>query len=1029
MASKKLIIETEVKTDQVDSAVQKLGQLKDLGRGLQIQYDIDGKPIDVVIDKTLNLQKQSKILLGELRKTKEGTAEFQLLSSKLGEVQDGLARTKVKSGDLFTSLQLLPGPIGDFASQINGAIALLKTFSGFSLKDLRFQLKETFDDFSDISDNLFDLNKGLDDVGGKNVKATVEATSGAVSGLAEATTAGAAATVASTVAVKANTVAQEENIVANVENIAAQELNVLSGRKLAATIETTALALGAVDASYKRNIVTMVLADGTTVELTKSEILQQAATLGVVEANGAAAVAAGNLAVANEAAAASTGFLTAALRALGTILTSTFVVVTAFIGGLALLGVKLYDYLTATNAAEEATKTFKTTLIKNATAAEEARNKIIEVGVAFQQAKKGAIDKKVALDKYNEILGGTIGKAETLAEAEKLYKDNTENYIKATGLRAEAQELFRIAAQKAAEAITAQEKGFFSFDRGLFQSRGKANAIDRLLGRQGELEERGAKLLEEAQRIRDRASNFIAQAGLLETGFKPKEEKKTGAGAKDDSAFQNLMKDLDAQIQLEIDKENTRRDVLQKLLDLKRKLITDHDKLTYFQVELLKAENSKKIESALNDDNKVLQEKLKKAEELRVAAIDDEEERELAARSNQLYYDKIALQEQFKTQEEFDEAVKNLQIQTDRDLLNIRDKFFQKRFKQEQEAYEREKELRLKNVEQELATDQQRIDDKTKFNEVFGDFFFGNKGLKGIYEKYFVDIRKAYQEEYDNDVVRYNQEEEKLKANLGAKIITRETYENQIVDLNNRRTASAEKNTAKQLELDKLEVDSKRASADMTIQIGQNLVGLLGALDKRSKDLQVAAAIVEAGVSIARIIVDTQRAIIAFSASVAPLGPAGVPIAAGYAVKAKVAAGLSIATIIASGIGKLKEIGSSDSGGSGQSTSSTTRGMEKGGMIGGRRHAQGGTLIEAEQGEAIMTRGAVSLFGPMLSMMNQAGGGTSFNSNLLTTRQDNPILSNPAQEQAPIVVKTYVVEKDMVSQMNKQARLKDLSTL
>jgi hypothetical protein len=76
-----------------------------------------------------------------------------------------------------------------------------------------------------------------------------------------------------------------------------------------------------------------------------------------------------------------------------------------------------------------------------------------------------------------------------------------------------------------------------------------------------------------------------------------------------------------------------------------------------------------------------------------------------------------------------------------------------------------------------------------------------------------------------------------------------------------------------------------------------------------------------------------------------------------------------------------------------------------------------------------MTRGAVSMFGPMLSMMNQAGGGVSFNSNLMTTRQDNPILSNPAQDQSPIIVKSYVVEKDMVSQINKQARLKDLSTL
>ena len=105
------------------------------------------------------------------------------------------------------------------------------------------------------------------------------------------------------------------------------------------------------------------------------------------------------------------------------------------------------------------------------------------------------------------------------------------------------------------------------------------------------------------------------------------------------------------------------------------------------------------------------------------------------------------------------------------------------------------------------------------------------------------------------------------------------------------------------------------------------------------------------------------------------------------------------------------------------------RNYEKGGMIGGARHAEGGTLIEAEKGEAIMTRGAVATFGPLLSLMNQAGGGTSFNSNLLTTRQDNPILNNPAQEQSPLIVKTYVVSQELTSAQEKQGRLKNLSVL
>ena len=47
-----------------------------------------------------------------------------------------------------------------------------------------------------------------------------------------------------------------------------------------------------------------------------------------------------------------------------------------------------------------------------------------------------------------------------------------------------------------------------------------------------------------------------------------------------------------------------------------------------------------------------------------------------------------------------------------------------------------------------------------------------------------------------------------------------------------------------------------------------------------------------------------------------------------------------------------------------------------GGMIGGRRHSQGGTMIEAEQGEFIMSRNAVESVGlENLNRMNQGGGG------------------------------------------------------
>ena len=55
----------------------------------------------------------------------------------------------------------------------------------------------------------------------------------------------------------------------------------------------------------------------------------------------------------------------------------------------------------------------------------------------------------------------------------------------------------------------------------------------------------------------------------------------------------------------------------------------------------------------------------------------------------------------------------------------------------------------------------------------------------------------------------------------------------------------------------------------------------------------------------------------------------------------------------------------------------------RGGMIGGRRHSQGGTMIEAEAGEFIMSRSAVQSVGiENLNRMNEGGGSSAVTVNV-----------------------------------------------
>ena len=74
---------------------------------------------------------------------------------------------------------------------------------------------------------------------------------------------------------------------------------------------------------------------------------------------------------------------------------------------------------------------------------------------------------------------------------------------------------------------------------------------------------------------------------------------------------------------------------------------------------------------------------------------------------------------------------------------------------------------------------------------------------------------------------------------------------------------------------------------------------------------------------------------------------------------------------------QLSQMGGGGSGGGGGQVFGS---FEQGGYVGGNRHSQGGTIIEAERGEFVMSRNAVESIGlETLNQMNQSGGGGSIN--------------------------------------------------
>lgn len=127
---------------------------------IDIKFNVDDKSVKIAGEETMRLTQQVRLLKAELASGKYSQEEFDMLSNKLDNVQERMEATRARSGDLLTSLQLIPGPIGDIAAKFNGAISVLQQFSKFSFADLQTQFKKTIDDIKDIGKSLL-TNTGI----------------------------------------------------------------------------------------------------------------------------------------------------------------------------------------------------------------------------------------------------------------------------------------------------------------------------------------------------------------------------------------------------------------------------------------------------------------------------------------------------------------------------------------------------------------------------------------------------------------------------------------------------------------------------------------------------------------------------------------------------------------------------------------------------------------------------------------------------------------------------------------------------
>ena len=455
---------------------------------------------------------------------------------------------------------------------------------------------------------------------------------------------------------------------------------------------------------------------------------------------------------------------------------------------------------------------------------------------------------------------------------------------------------------------------------------------------------------------------------------------------RNDNRLNNITDEQEkARVSLDIDKQKTIAEINGLEMKEERKkmlrLAAEEDFQSKLKVLLVKqAEETKKKNDAaqkLTDDFNT------KARDIHTAAIADETQRNKQAREDKYTTDVAAMQKdlefQKKSKEEQTRILKDMEISKNNDIAKIDDDAEQKR-----------KEKRLKE-----------LDDELKFLQIKGEVLM--QGTRAYYENQRAILLLAKKRELED-----------VKLTSEQRLAIEQKYSS-LLKKNKMQEAQAYMDMAGKIAGAIAGIFSAQADA-----LAEDAKTSKEAFERR-KEWQIKAAKMQAA-----------AALIAVWAAPYALPPfIEIPLRA-----------LATVGIIMNTDTQIKNIRSQEFTGTGSSSSSSAaaptqtggqsnqlgRNYGDGGMIDGPRHAGGGVMINAEGGEAVMTRGAVTMFAPMLSMMNQMGGGTSFAKGATGMASfDNPNTSNKLPE--PQIIKTYVVSTDMTSEQQKQNRLKDLSTL
>ena len=618
----------------------------------------------------------------------------------------------------------------------------------------------------------------------------------------------------------------------------------------------------------------------------------------------------------------------------------------------------------AINGTNDTSRALASTLEDTKKALGDATAETNKVGNAFEMAKKGVISKEEALNIYNDTLGASLGKTNDFNKAEQNFINKKGAYIEATAARAKAQALLAQAAILSAEAATAGEEDVRSVGEKILafsvrasseyvklQTAGIVNFTDNAKAFNNQMAENAQERVikeksTQAQIRNDLAKSEIEKAEIIEkgAGIISEEEQKINdkRAAKREAAN---AKAIEAAKKAEEDQKKAREqfaklaeEAFVASLDAQSKIMNDNNNKV---IELEKTLAAAKFKAG-SEEAIAAEKELAKA----IADIRLNEGKQLAE------IDKAANQKLFKDKLDLAKAAEGATLQQQLAALEEQQKI-ELSFADKLGLSELEIATRYAGLISKVKTDIAAAAIETQINELKTLEIEEGSSLERRIALIRIDAQKRI------DAAKGDASAIKLINAETQQAITAETksetdkridlavqYADQVVNvfnaLNELSKVNSENRIAEITATSEAELNAINQSSDLERDKARQRVALEKRTQQGIANEKTKQARRDKALALFNIAVDTATSIIKTGAQL------GYPAAIPFQVAAGIIGAIQLAAVAAKPLPKFAQ----------------------GGLIGGKLHSQGGTMIEAEQGEYMVNRRQTARHRRELDAMN-----------------------------------------------------------